>query len=86
MRMAQSAWEVPVIMFLMKSLWPGASMMVKWYLGDSNCQREISMVIPLSLSLLSLSMTQAYLKEAFPCSAASFSYFSMVLLSIPPHL
>jgi len=26
---ATSAYEVPVIMFLMKSLWPGASMMVK---------------------------------------------------------
>jgi len=26
---AQSAYEVPVIMFLMKSLCPGASMMVK---------------------------------------------------------
>jgi hypothetical protein len=25
-RMGQSAWEVPVIMFLMKSRWPGASM------------------------------------------------------------
>ena len=24
----QSAWEAPVIMFLMKSLWPGASMIV----------------------------------------------------------
>ena len=27
MRMATSACEVPVIMFLMKSLWPGASRM-----------------------------------------------------------
>ena len=27
-RTAQSAWEVPVIMFLMKSRWPGASIMV----------------------------------------------------------
>ena len=26
---AQSAWEVPVIMFLMKSRWPGASMTVQ---------------------------------------------------------
>ena len=30
--------------------------------------------------------TQAYLKEPFPISAASFSNFSIVLLSIPPHL
>ena len=28
-RMAISAWDVPVIMFLMKSRWPGASMTVK---------------------------------------------------------
>mmetsp|Transcript_12826 Transcript_12826/g.18661 ORF Transcript_12826/g.18661 Transcript_12826/m.18661 type:complete len:158 (-) Transcript_12826:72-545(-) len=28
MMSATSAWEAPVIMFLMKSLWPGASMMV----------------------------------------------------------
>ena len=27
MRIAQSAWEVPVIMFLMKSRWPGASIL-----------------------------------------------------------
>ncbi|CAI9156850.1 unnamed protein product [Rangifer tarandus platyrhynchus] len=29
---------------------------------------------------------QAYLKEPFPISAASVSNFSIVLLSIPPHL
>jgi len=34
----------------------------------------------------SLSRTQAYLKEPLPSSAASFSNFSMVRLSIPPHL
>ncbi len=37
MRMATSAWEVPVIMFLMKSRWPGASITVYEYLGVSNC-------------------------------------------------
>merc|ERR1711935_614906 len=51
MRMATSAWEVPVIMFLMKSLCPGASIMVKTPFSDSNFQRAISMVIPLSLCL-----------------------------------
>jgi len=86
MSKATSAWEVPVIMFLMKSLCPGASMMVKLNFSVSNFQREISMVIPLSLSALSLSKTQAYLKEPLPDSADSFSNFSMVLLSIPPHL
>lgn len=44
------------------------------------------MVIPLSLSAFNLSKTQAYLNEDFPNSAASFSNFSIVLLSIPPHL
>jgi len=67
-KIATSAYEVPVIMFLMKSLWPGASMMVKENLGDSNFQREISMVIPLSLSAFKLSKTQAYLNEALPAS------------------
>lgn len=59
-------WEVPVIMFLMKSRCPGASMMVMVYLGVLNFMREMSMVIPRSLSAFSLSNTQAYLKELFP--------------------
>merc|ERR1711971_1398211 len=33
-----------------------------------------------------LSKTQAYLKEPLPISWASFSNFSMVRLSMPPHL
>ena len=74
------------------------------YLGVSNFQRAISMVIPRSRSALSLSRTQAerkielmqkeargkrytpYLNEPLPSSAASFSNFSMVRLSIPRHL
>merc|ERR1712137_862721 len=60
---AQSAWEVPVIMFLMKSRCPGASMMV-----------------PRSRSALSLSKTQAYLKEPLPISWASFSNFDGTLV------
>ena len=52
----------------------------------SNFQRAISMVIPRSRSALSLSKTQAYLKEPLPISWASFSNFSIVRLSIPPHL
>ena len=42
-------------------------------------------ILPLSRSAFKLSRTQAYLKEDLPNSAASFSYFSMVRLSIPPH-
>jgi hypothetical protein len=34
-------WEVPVIMFLMKSRCPGASMTVTYNLGVSNFQRAI---------------------------------------------
>merc|ERR1711907_90397 len=86
LRTEQSAWEVPVIMFLMKSLCPGASITVQWYFGVSNFQRAISMVIPLSLSAFSLSRTQAYLKDLLFISAASFSNFSITRLSIPPSL
>merc|ERR1712110_1301988 len=71
---------------VLDEMWPGASMMVKILLADSNFQRAISMVIPRSRSALSLSRTQAYLKELLPDSADSFSNFSMVLASIPPHL
>jgi len=53
-------------MFLMKSLWPGASMTVNENLGDSNFHKAISMVIPRSRSAFKLSRTQAYLKEALP--------------------
>jgi hypothetical protein len=114
-------------------------MTVTLYLGVSNFQRAMSMVIPRSRSALSLSRTHAYLKavgqhwrgdmqhreskrdeesvrdegqrivanqsegksspppavegvrtkdqylQDFPSSAASFSNFSMVRLSIPPH-
>ena len=66
MRTPQSAWEVPVIMFLMKSLCPGASMMVTEYFEVSNFQRAISMVMPRSRSAFNLSSTQAYLKEPLP--------------------
>merc|ERR1712045_292979 len=82
---AQSACEVPVIMFLMKSLWPGASMMVTKYLSVMNFHRAISMVIPRSRSAFNLSSTQAYLKEPLPISWASFSNLAMVRSSIPPH-
>ncbi len=47
-------------------------MTVTWYLGVSNFQRAISMVIPRSRSALSLSRTHAYLKEPLPSSAASY--------------
>ena len=64
-RMAISAWGVPVIMFLMKSRWSGASMIVKlvtkWNFEVSNFHREISMVQPRSRSALSLSSNHAYL-------------------------
>jgi hypothetical protein len=46
----------------------------------------MSIVMPRSRSALSLSSTHAYLKDALPISAASFSNFSIVRLSMPPHL
>jgi hypothetical protein len=42
------------------------------YLGVSNFQRAMSMVIPRSRSDFSLSRTHAYLKEPLPSSAASY--------------
>jgi hypothetical protein len=89
---------------------PIAVLTVTMYLGVSNFQRAISIVIPRSRSAFNLSSTQAdkrcekkndqrlenaegrgkeylpYLKEPLPSSAASFSNFSMVRLSMPPHL
>ena len=53
----KDAWDLP--------------MTVTSYLEDWNFQRAISMVIPRSRSDLSLSSTQAYLKEPLPSSAAS---------------
>ena len=46
----------------------------------------MSIVMPRSRSALSLSSTHAYLNEPLPISAASFSNFSIVRLSMPPHL
>mmetsp|Transcript_5101 Transcript_5101/g.15266 ORF Transcript_5101/g.15266 Transcript_5101/m.15266 type:complete len:240 (-) Transcript_5101:179-898(-) len=85
-RIARSACDVPVIMFLMKSRCPGASMIVKKYLSVSNFHSAMSIVIPRSRSALSLSSTHAYLNEPLPISAASFSNFSIARLSMPPHL
>ena len=58
-KIATSAYEVPVIIFLIKSLCPGASMMVQLYLSVLNLLRAMLIVIPLALSDLSLSKTQA---------------------------
>ena len=41
--------------------------------------------MPLSRSAFNLSKIQANLKDDFPYSNDSFSYFSIILLSIPPH-
>jgi hypothetical protein len=76
--MAASAYDVPVIMFLMKSRCPGASIIVKVLSADSNFQSAMSIVIPLSLSALSLSRTHAYLKVPLPIKFASFSNLSIV--------
>jgi len=85
-RIAASACDVPVIMFLMKSRCPGASMIVKTLFGLSNFHSAMSIVMPRSRSAFSLSSTHAYLNDALPISAASFSNFSIVRLSMPPHL
>ena len=49
MNIAASAYEIQVIMIFIKSLRPGASMMVMTdFFACSNFQRAISIVIPLS--------------------------------------
>lgn len=40
----KSAWEVPVIIFLVKSPWPGESIIVTYYLDVSNFHKEISLI------------------------------------------
>jgi hypothetical protein len=55
---------------LLKAVWT--------YLGVSNFQRAMSMVIPRSRSDFSLSKTQAYLKEPLPSSAASYDELSVM--------
>ena len=77
--------DVPVILFLIKSLCPGASMVVTEGLLVSNFHREVSMVIPRSCLAFSLCKTQACLKGPFPVSAASSKCW-MIRLSLPPHL
>ncbi len=49
-RIAASDYDVPVIIFFMKSRWPGASIIVKIDFSDSNFHKAISIVRPLSLS------------------------------------
>jgi hypothetical protein len=63
----------------MKSLWPGASMMVYLLVLVTNLKIEQSIVIPLSRSAFSLSITHANLKDDLPMSVDSFSYFSINL-------
>ena len=66
---------------------------VSWGINDGNIvlaglkfpQGDINGDTTLTFSF-KLSKTQAYLKEPFPISAASFSNFSIVLLLIPPHV
>ena len=49
---AASAWLAPVIMFFTKSLWPGASIIVKKYLAVWKSLCAMSIVMPRSLSSL----------------------------------
>ena len=74
-RIATSAWLAPVIMFLMKSRCPGASMMVKKFFVVSNFWNDKSIVTPLSRSSLMVSRTHANLKVSpAPVFSDSFAY------------
>ena len=81
---AASAWLAPVIMFLTKSLWPGASITVMLYFLVWNCRNRRSMVTPLSRSSLRLSRTQAYLNVPLPIFSASSSKALIVRSSMAP--
>ena len=84
-RTAQSASDAPVIIFLIKSLWPGASIRVKKNFGVSNFWNARSIVIPLSLSSLMLSITHAYLKVSpLPVFSDSTACWAIVLSSTTP--
>src|SRR5213593_1258737 len=74
-RIATSAWLAPVIMFLMKSRCPGASMMVKKFFVVSNFWNDKSIVTPLSRSSLMVSRTHANLNVSpAPVFSDSFAY------------
>ena len=83
-RTAASAWLAPVIMFLTKSLCPGASMTVKLYFLVWNCRNRRSIVTPLSRSSFRLSSTQANANVPLPIFSASSWYDLIVLSSIAP--
>ena len=55
-------------------------------LGLSNLPREMSIVMPRSLSAASVSSTQAYLDSCLPAAAASSCTFSKSLGSSPPQV
>ena len=59
-------------------------MIVKCDLHVSNFHSEMSIVIP--RSLFGLSLTHAYLNEPLTSCCDSFSNFSTVRSSMPPHL
>src|SRR3989338_7208996 len=83
-RMPASTWLAPVIIFLIKSLCPGASIIVNSYLLVTNFLWLKSIVTPLSLSSFKLSITNANSNPAFPNSwAFSFSFLMVCSLIFP---
>nr|CAA51988.1 unnamed protein product [Desulfurococcus mucosus DSM 2161] len=83
-RIAASAWLAPVIMFLTKSLWPGASMMVKKYFFVSNFMYDSDIVTPRSRSSFILSSSHANLKLSLPIFLDSSSIIFTVFSSKYP--
>ena len=69
-----SAWEAPVIMFEIKSIWPGASIILKFLFFVLKKAYAVFMVIPLCLSSSSSSITKANSNLAFPYSSVSFTF------------
>ena len=83
-RTAASACDAPVIIFLIKSLCPGASIIVNSYLSVSNFLCARSIVTPLSLSSFKLSITKANSNPPFPSSSAlSFNFLNACSSILP---
>mmetsp|Transcript_12694 Transcript_12694/g.32556 ORF Transcript_12694/g.32556 Transcript_12694/m.32556 type:complete len:220 (+) Transcript_12694:1116-1775(+) len=83
-RSAASACAAPVIMFGMKSRWPGASSSVTLNLGVWNPDTATSTVTPRARSSGRSSSSHAQEKEALPACAASFWFLCTVRWSTRP--
>ena len=84
--MPQFACAAPVIIFAIKSLWPGASKIVKFLFYVLKNFVVTSIVTPRVLSSSVSSIIYAKWKPVFPYSSDRFSCFLSVPLETSPNL